>query len=345
MASPRVSVIVSCYNLGQFLDEAVDSVLAQTLTDFEILVVDDGSTDEATRRLLSGYQKPRTRVIRSENRGLPAAKNLGLANTGAPYVCMLDADDRLESSYLEKSVAALDDDPEVAFVSHWVRTFGDEVREWTPTRCDFPALLDMNTVNGAALVRRRALEAAGGFDERMRDGCEDWDMWIALVERGFKGRILPEVLYHYRRRAESMSRVMMKSVGHPRLYRYIVEKHAASYAAHLAALVTRREEDMSNLRLHTHDLELEHYRWLDPELAKWRDDVAMLERKVARAERDRADAEARAQAHAEIHRAHAELDRLRGEVGELRTSISWRVTAPLRALYELIRRPTGTKPS
>src|SRR5690349_2301444 len=147
MADPRVSVIVSCYNLGQFLDEAVESVLAQTFTDFEILIVDDGSTDGETRRLLSAYQKPRTRVIRSENRGLPATKNLGLKNTRGSYVCMFDADDRLDPSFLQKSVAALDENPEVAFVSHWVRTFGDEVRDWTPSRCDFPALLDMNTVN------------------------------------------------------------------------------------------------------------------------------------------------------------------------------------------------------
>lgn len=331
MADPRVSVIVSCYNLGQFLDEAVESVLAQTYTDFDILIVDDGSSDEQTRELLSTYQRPRTRVIRSENRGLPAAKNLGLANTAGPYVCMFDADDRLDPSFLQKSVAALDDNPGVAFVSHWVRTFGDEVRDWTPEHCDFPALLDMNTVNGAALVRRHALESAGGFDESMRDGCEDWDMWIALVERGFTGRILPEVLYHYRRRAESMSRVMMKSVGHPRLYRYIVEKHAASYAKHIGALVTRRERDMSSLRLHTHDLEIEDYRWLDPERAKWRDDVTMWERKVAEAESRR--------------QAQAELDRLQAEVRELRASISWRVTAPLRSLYELIRRPTTTRPS
>src|SRR6185436_1875524 len=116
--------------------------------------------------------------LRSDNHGLPAAKNLGIAQTTGPYVCTLDADDKLDPTFLDKSVRALDADPSVAFVSHWLRTFGDETQEWTPTRCDFPALLDVNTVNGAALVRRQALEAVGGFDESMRDGCEDWDFWI-----------------------------------------------------------------------------------------------------------------------------------------------------------------------
>src|SRR5207248_10063202 len=102
MDGVRVSVIIPCFNLGGYLDEAVESVLAQTFQDFEILIVDDGSTDEETRRVLAYYRKPRTRVVRSENRGLPAAKNLGLAHTTAPLVCMLDADDQLDPALLEK---------------------------------------------------------------------------------------------------------------------------------------------------------------------------------------------------------------------------------------------------
>ena len=288
MEPAKVSVIVPCYNLGEYLDEAVDSVLAQTFQDFEIVVVDDGSTDQATRRLLAAYEKPRTRVIRSENRGLPAAKNLGLLHTHGPYVCMLDADDRLEPTLLEKSVAALDADPSVAFVSHWLRTFGDEVWEWMPASCDAPALLDANTVNGAALVRRTALDAVGGFDESMRDGCEDWDIWISLVEHGYRGDILPEVLFQYRRRSESMSKVMMRGDGHPGLYRRLVEKHARVYRDHVGPLLVRREEDIASLRRHLHDLELERYQWLDPELAKCRSDVEVLERKAARVARARA---------------------------------------------------------
>src|SRR5215471_18656606 len=113
--SPRVSVVVTCFNLGRYLDEAVGSVLAQTFQDFEILIVDDGSTDEDTRRLLSGYRRPKTRVVRIENRGLPGARNEGIRRTSGPYVCCLDADDRLEHTYLEKAVAVLDKDPSIAF--------------------------------------------------------------------------------------------------------------------------------------------------------------------------------------------------------------------------------------
>ena len=348
MDSPRVSVIVTCYNLGEYLDEAVDSVLAQTFQDFEILVVDDGSTEPETCRLLDDYRKPRTRVIRSENRGLPAAKNLAVAQTTGRYLCALDADDRLDPAMLEKSVAALDADASIAFVSHWIRHFGDEHGEWKPTDCGFPALLDVNTVNGAALVRRSALEEVGGFDEAFRDGCEDWDLWITLVERGLRGRILPEVLFHYRRRADSMSRAMLRGEGHSGFYRRLAQKHAQTYGEHLSTLLVRREQDMSNLRRHIHDLELEYHRWLAPELAKQREDVAVLERKVAREEparsreRERLEA-ALDQANADCARLDASANQARAQVDELRQSMSWRLTAPLRALYEQLRRIAGAR--
>jgi len=323
VTAPRVSVIVPCYNLGRYLGEALDSVFAQTFQDFEIVVVDDGSNDESTLRSLDALDRSRTRVISSPNRGLPAAKNLGVTHTTGAYVCALDADDRLMPRMLEKSAAVLDADPGVAFVSHWLRTFGDEATDWTPTDCGFPALLDMNTVNGAALVRRGALEAVGGFDESFRDGCEDWDLWIALVERGLHGVILPEILFEYRRRVGSMSRVMLHREGHPALYRRIVDKHAATFADHLDVLLARRERDLGALLLQTHDIDLDRYQTLVPDLAKLRDDVAVLEGRIGAAA-----------THRRLAQAESEAARARAEVDALRASASWRITAPLRAVYD-----------
>ena len=364
MAAPRVSVVVPCYNLGPFLGEAVDSVLGQSFTDVEILVVDDGSTDPGTQRILDTFARPKTRVLRSENRGLPGAKNLGIENTSGELLCMLDADDLLEPQMLARSVATLDAAPSIAFASHWLRTFGDEQWEWTPASCDFPALLDMNTVNGAALVRRPAIEAIGGFDETFLDGCEDWDLWVTMVERGFPGTIIPEFLFRYRRRIDSMSRVMMQGDTHPALYRRLASKHAASYRAHLEPLLVRREREEAHLQGEIHDLEVGAYLLVRPELASARDDLRDVERwrqgqdeAAARARESAALAAAEAgfqatktalrqeaaDAEARYREAEAVAHRFRDEVAALRRSWSWRLTAPLRAALDLVRPSKGSR--
>src|SRR5205085_1432810 len=109
------------------------------------------------------------------------------AHARGDVFCALDADDRLAPTWFETALRVLDQRPAVAFVSHWLETFGDEHWRWTPQRCDLTALLARNTVNGAALVRRTAFEAVGGYDETMRRGCEDWDFWLRLVVGGHEG--------------------------------------------------------------------------------------------------------------------------------------------------------------
>jgi hypothetical protein len=346
---PRVSVVVTCYNLGRYLDEAVSSVLAQTFQDFEILIVDDGSTEPETVRLLEDYRRPKTRVVRSHNRGLPGARNLGVHETSGPYVCTLDADDRLAPACLEKSVAVLDGNPGVAFVSHWLRTFGDEEWEWTPEGCELVDLLDRNTVNGAALVRREALLAVGGFDESMRQGCEDWALWLELMHRGFRGAILPEVLFHYRRRPDSMSRLMVGAGAYLDNLGRLIDRHAASYRAHLAELLGRREARIAGLLGEIHDLVVEHDAALEPELLWRRQDVVVLRAKAARVVEAREREAERAALRGEVaslgHEVAAlehERASLRDEVAALRASLSWRITAPLRAAYGWLLRRIGT---
>ncbi len=324
--APRITFVVPCHNLGAYLDEALESVFAQTVQTFDVIVVDDGSTDEATRRVLDRCERPRTRVFRTENRGLSAARNFGTARTSAEYLCALDADDRLAPAYLERSLAVLDADPSLAFASHWVRTFGEDERDWTPERCDLAAVLDTNTLNGAALVRREVVVAVGGWDESFREGCEDWDFWLTLLERGYRGTIIPEVLFHYRRRPGSMSRVMMQGDVHLGVFRQILDKHRESYRRHLAELTRRREADIARLLAEIHDLDLDHHGWLLPQISRTREELAAMRAKVARVEQERAR-------EAELARLEGRVAALEYEVGDLRGSMSWKVTAPLRAAY------------
>ncbi len=329
-----VSVIIPCYNLGAYLDEAVSSVLSQTYQNFEILIVDDGSTDDATRALFDTYRRPKTEVIRSEHQGVSAARNVAIARARGNYLCALDADDRLEPTYLEKAVAVLDGDPDVAFVSCWLRAFGDEQWEWKPERCDLPTLLWEDTVLTAALVRRDAMTAVGGYDTMMpAQGGEDWDLWLTLARRGYRGTILQEVLFNYRRRVGSLSTASWYGADHLPLTSYRVEKHAAAYRAHLLDVFEHQDTETSALlRLNA---DTEHYlaSELEPAVALRRQELADLRARLnsaVSAEKERAELSSAA---ARARGLETALTSAHDEIAALRGSMSWRATRPLRAAY------------
>ena len=335
-APPKVSVIITCYNLGQYLDEAVDSVLSQAWQEFEIVIVDDGSTDAATVALLADYCRPKTRVIRAPHRGVSAARNLGIASATGVYLCALDADDRLEPTYFAKAVGALEADPSITFASCWLRTFGDEEREWKPERCDFPTLLWEDTVLTAALVRREAVLAVGGYDAGMPlQGLEDWDLWQTLIERGYRGTIIPEILFNYRRREGSLSTVSWYGTGHMPLTKYRLAKHPQAYQTYLSDVLLHQDAETAAL-LHRNDaLEREIGSELEPAVALRRQELAALQRRLGAS-----DAAPAGGGHAgsepptdRIRHLEAALAATAAEVTALRSSMSWRVTAPLRTTY------------
>jgi glycosyltransferase involved in cell wall biosynthesis len=325
LSAPRVAVVVTCFDLGEFLPETLASLRSQTVPDWELVVVDDGSTDFATLELLDRLRDDGVRVLRTANRGLSAARNLGIASTSAPVLCMVDADDLLAPELFEKSLAVLDARPEVAFVSHWLEAFGAEQWEWRPASCDLAAMVLANQVNGAALVRRAAVEAVGGFDESMRDGCEDWDLWLTLLERGCHGEILPEILFRYRRRPDAMTAEMLRGDRFARTCKFLAEKHAATYARFAKEAIAARDVETHHLLGHLEDLETSDVLWMQPELEKRRDDVAELERRAAAAAEARRRDEVRLHLEREAEAARERGDQLERRVHELVNELSARV--------------------
>jgi len=124
---PLVSIIIPCYNQGRYLAESIGSVLASDFTELEIIVVDDGSTEPETRRILDMLEYPKTRLIRRANGGLAAARNSGIAEAQGRYILPLDADDRIGPEYLGQAVAALEADPQLGVVYCRAERFGARV--------------------------------------------------------------------------------------------------------------------------------------------------------------------------------------------------------------------------
>lgn len=349
-STPRVSVIIPCFNLGAYLPEAVDSVLAQTYQDFEILIVDDGSTDPETVALLETFQRPKTTVFRTPNQGLAKARNYLIELARGIYLCALDADDKLHPEYLQRTTELLDSEPSLTFVSTHLRMFGVQEGTWPDTdSCDLAALLADDTVITPALVRRMAVLAVGAYDERMpAQGDEDWELWITLVEAGYRGRIIPEVLFFYRRRHGSMVEHCTAGDTHLALVRYIVSKHEASYRQHLLSVLREKERRVGDLRRTNVSLEREINTELRPALLRKRAELETLRQRLTRERseekrlRDRATAvtlrDDNQVLREQLQLLHTEYQRSQDEVRALRDSASWKLTQPLRRAYDLLRR-------
>jgi glycosyltransferase involved in cell wall biosynthesis len=212
VAGSRVAVVIPLYNLRAFVAEAIESALAQSIGSerLEVVVVDDGSVDGGGD-VAAAYAPPVT-VIRQENRGLSAARNVGIAATTAPFLQFLDADDRLLPEKLACQAAILDTEPDVGLVYAGWRHVDEEGRPlpqhgWSRDEGDVLLRLLLGNLLPPVvpLVRREAVERAGRFDERLTS-VEDWDLWLRISRLGYRWRVVDRPLADYRVRPGGMHR-------------------------------------------------------------------------------------------------------------------------------------------
>ncbi|MCQ8191125.1 glycosyltransferase family 2 protein [Streptomyces rugosispiralis] len=206
---PVVSVVIPCYDYGHYLPQAVESVLAQTYPDWELVVVDDGSTDDTAavaRSLIADHPGRRIRLLEQANAGVSAARNAGIAATTGRYVLPLDADDMIAPTMLERTVTVLERHPDIAIVSTDLSVFTDD--DLPAQVLELPAydrdlLLRRLIMFYCSLYRREVWQAVGGYVEDMRAG-EDWDFWIAAAERGFTAHHIHEPLFGARHKDDGL---------------------------------------------------------------------------------------------------------------------------------------------
>ncbi len=179
-----------------------------------------------------------------------------------------------------------------------------------------------------------AVLAVGGYDTEMPvQGGEDWDLWLSLVERGFRGVIIPEVLFNYRRRAGSLSTIAWNGPGHLPLADYRITKHADLYRMHLFEVLLHQDEETAEVLRANDATERYIASELEPLVAAQRDELSRLRRRLMSAE-----AEASADPRAEVSRLETALREARAEVAARRSSSSWRLTRPLRDVYAWLLR-------
>jgi glycosyltransferase involved in cell wall biosynthesis len=224
-ADELVSVVIPMFNQGHFLLGAIESVRAAGYPHIEIVVVDDGSTDQQTIEIfdkLTGVTK-----VRQANAGLSAARNAGIAAAAGRYVVPLDSDDLLSEGFLSPAVDALRRNPDLGYVAGYLRYFG--LLDYTHVPAGYVPHLSLvvNThVRATALFRREALISIGGYDVEL-PAFEDWDLHVRLALAGHTSDILPLEGHRYRRHAESMTFSSSNAIRRE-LLQHLMRKHLGS---------------------------------------------------------------------------------------------------------------------
>jgi len=200
----KVSIVIPCYNKGEYLAEAIESAFAQTWPNVEVIVVNDGSTDNSLD--VARRYEDRCRLISQGNQGVSVTRNVGVRSSTGEFVICLDADDWLEPTYIEKAMKLMAE--KVGIVGTGFHSFGDPSlrysgEKWCPSEIiTLERIVDGNAFHSASMFRRKAFDETGGWNLLMGisgdGGWEDWCLWVDIMKRGWEGRVVQELLLHYR---------------------------------------------------------------------------------------------------------------------------------------------------
>lgn len=226
---PKVSIIVPAYNNGEYIGEALDSVIAQTYPHWECIVVDDGSTDN-TWEIVAEYCQKESRVtyLYQENSGPSVARNNGIANTSGEFILPLDADDKIADTYLEKAVNHFIQHPETTLVYCRTELFGLEDGEYYRAAYKYDEFIYNNCFVCTAMYKRSDYLNTTGYNPNMTLGLEDWDFWISLLSPESIVHRLDELLFYYRIKQTSRN-VTCGNLFHNQMRIQLIQNHPDIY--------------------------------------------------------------------------------------------------------------------
>ncbi|MDB5200766.1 MAG: glycosyl transferase [Ferruginibacter sp.] len=223
-----ISVIIPCFNQGVYLAEAVASVLEQNFDGLEIIVVNDGSTEQDTINILNNFSADKTLLLHTDNRGVAAARNYGISQATGDYILPLDADDYISGNYLREARENLEANLELKLVYCNGRYFDSETGPIQLPEYDPKTMLQQNLVFATAMFRKADWQAVGGYDENFLTGWEDWDFWLTLIKDRSEICKLPGEYFHYRIKAGSRNHALQgEQLG--KVERQLFLKHIQTY--------------------------------------------------------------------------------------------------------------------
>ncbi|MFH6769647.1 glycosyltransferase [Gaetbulibacter aquiaggeris] len=226
--SSLISVVIPCFNDGQFVEQAVYSALNQTYPNIEVIVVDDGSNSE-TKQVLKILELKITRLITQENQGQSKARNIGIKEAKGEYILVLDSDDFSEPTFCEKAMHILTSDMDTKIVSCYANLILENgiTTRFEPQGGSIKDFLFFNQSLGTSMFKKEDWAFCGGYDETMRNGFEDWEFFIRLLKNGGTAKVIKEPLYNYRKRLSSTTSIANKNKYE--LLNYILLKHKELY--------------------------------------------------------------------------------------------------------------------
>lgn len=198
---PKLSIIIPCFNKGEYLDGSLSSALSQTFRETEAIVVNDGSTDPFTLKKLSEISDPRVRVIHTPQSGPPVARNNGIREAGGEYIITLDCGDSISPEYAGLAIGELDKDKGVGIVYSGAEMTGAKAGPMETPEYSRDVMLVRNLIHPGAFFRKADWERAGGYNANMVYGWEDWDFWLSIIAIGAGVRKISGT--HFYRREDS----------------------------------------------------------------------------------------------------------------------------------------------
>lgn len=233
MEKSNVTVIIPCYNDGQYVLKAVNSILTQTLKADKIIIIDDGSQLE-TKAILKTIHHESIAIIFQENQGVCKARNVGIDLATTAYILTLDADDYFEPTFIEKAVAILNTNCHIGVVGCCYKVIKGNVTQKEiikPLGGTVENFLVKNNGLGTAMFRKKCWVEVAGYDEKMSKGYEDWEFWIAVLRNNWEMYILQEALFNYRIKPLSRDKKALQEHDFA-LRKYIFSKHQPVFFAH-----------------------------------------------------------------------------------------------------------------